>query len=50
MEYMAGGEIKWRNSANQPILLVDQTRRIIRDVVLGLEYRAHAPSLVTHQN
>lgn len=39
MEYMAGGEIKWRNSANQPILLVDQTRRIIRDVVLGLEYR-----------
>ncbi|KAJ3559078.1 hypothetical protein NM688_g563 [Phlebia brevispora] len=38
MEYCAGGEIKWRTKNNEPILRVSQTRRIIRDVILGLEY------------
>ncbi|KAH7884289.1 kinase-like domain-containing protein [Phlebopus sp. FC_14] len=38
MEYLSGGEIKWRNDQNQPILQVDQCRRICRDVILGLEY------------
>lgn len=38
MEYLSGGEIKWRNERNQPVLTVDQCRRICRDVILGLEY------------
>ncbi|KAG5350246.1 hypothetical protein C0989_011950 [Termitomyces sp. Mn162] len=41
MEYLAGGEVKWTNAQNQPILSYDQTRRIIRDAVLGLEYLHH---------
>ena len=39
MEYCAGGEIKWRTSNNEPTLRVNQTRRIIRDVINGLQYR-----------
>ena len=39
MEYLGGGEVKWRTNYNQPVLAVAQTRRIIRDAVLGLEYR-----------
>ncbi|KAI0052316.1 kinase-like protein [Auriscalpium vulgare] len=38
MEYLGGGEIKWRDSLNNPVLRVDQCRRICRDVILGLEY------------
>jgi [calcium/calmodulin-dependent protein kinase] kinase len=38
MEYLSGGEIKWRNEQNEPVLQVDQCRRICRDVILGLEY------------
>ncbi|KAF8554445.1 kinase-like protein [Imleria badia] len=38
MEYLGGGEIKWRNEHHQPVLQVDQCRRICRDVILGLEY------------
>ncbi|RDB29124.1 Serine/threonine-protein kinase ssp1 [Hypsizygus marmoreus] len=41
MEYLAGGEVKWRNEHDQPILSVEQTRRIIRDAILGLEYLHH---------
>ncbi|KAG6901447.1 hypothetical protein C0995_011781 [Termitomyces sp. Mi166 len=41
MEYLAGGEVKWTNEHSQPILSYDQTRRIIRDAVLGLEYLHH---------
>lgn len=43
MEYLAGGEVKWRDDRDQPILSVEQTRRIIRDAVLGLEYRMLFP-------
>lgn len=39
MEYLGGGEIKWRNTSSEPILHVDQARRICRDAILGLEYR-----------
>ncbi|KAJ2917354.1 hypothetical protein MD484_g3075, partial [Candolleomyces efflorescens] len=38
MEYLGGGEVKWRNDDYEPVLSVSQTRRIIRDAVLGLEY------------
>ncbi|KDQ13554.1 hypothetical protein BOTBODRAFT_111440, partial [Botryobasidium botryosum FD-172 SS1] len=39
LEYMAGGEVKWRTAPdNQPLLTVDETRRILRDVILGLDY------------
>ncbi|KAH8100863.1 kinase-like domain-containing protein [Cristinia sonorae] len=41
MEYLAGGEIKWRTTSEEPALRVDQTRRICRDVILGLEYLHH---------
>jgi SNF1-activating kinase 1 len=40
MEFLGGGEIKWRDSESNPVLRVDQSRRICRDVILGLEYRA----------
>ncbi|CCL98645.1 uncharacterized protein FIBRA_00647 [Fibroporia radiculosa] len=41
MEYLGGGEIKWRTMGDEPVLRVDQTRRICRDVILGLEYLHH---------
>lgn len=34
---MVGGEVEWR-SGNHPILSVDQSRHIFRDVVSGLDY------------
>jgi serine/threonine protein kinase len=39
MEYLGGGELRWRNPNHEPVLTVWQTRRICRDVLLGLEYR-----------
>ncbi|KAF5326725.1 hypothetical protein D9619_004067 [Psilocybe cf. subviscida] len=43
MEYMGGGEVKWNDGADKPrpILSIWQTRRIMRDVLLGLEYLHH---------
>ncbi|KAG6840391.1 hypothetical protein C0991_007021 [Blastosporella zonata] len=41
MEFLAGGEVKWTNENQEPILSSHQTRRIIRDAVLGLEYLHH---------
>uniref|UniRef100_A0A0W0EUM7 Putative other/CAMKK/ELM protein kinase n=1 Tax=Moniliophthora roreri TaxID=221103 RepID=A0A0W0EUM7_MONRR len=41
MEHLGGGEIKYTNGENQPILTVDQSRRIMRDAILGLEYLHH---------
>ena len=38
MEYLGGGEVKWRDDKYNPVLTVQQTRRIMRDAVLGLEY------------
>lgn len=38
MEYLPGGEVQWTDEHHQPVLTVFQTRRIIRDVLVGLEY------------
>ncbi|WFD33415.1 non-specific serine/threonine protein kinase [Malassezia cuniculi] len=38
LEYMEGGEIIWRDEDANPVLTVDEARKTIRDVVLGLEY------------
>lgn len=43
MEHLGGGEIKWRTTGDQPILTVNQTRRMFRDAILGLEYRKSFP-------
>jgi hypothetical protein len=43
MEYLEGGEIKWRGP-DKPLLTLEQIRRIVRDVLLGLEYRKSPPS------
>lgn len=39
MEYLGGGEIKWHDGNYRPVLTLVQSRRILRDTVLGLEYR-----------
>ncbi|KAJ3805834.1 kinase-like domain-containing protein, partial [Lentinula aff. lateritia] len=43
MEYLGGGEIQYTSptSPGTPILTVEQTRRIMRDAILGLEYLHH---------
>ncbi|KAK9727625.1 hypothetical protein K7432_001709 [Basidiobolus ranarum] len=41
LEYVDGGEMKWRDEYDQPILSLDSSRQIFRDVVLGLEYLHH---------
>jgi len=46
MEYLGGGEIKWRTDHDEPTLTLAQTRRIMRDAILGLEY---CESFLTHQ-
>nr|GAT43108.1 predicted protein [Mycena chlorophos] len=39
MEYMQGGELQWRDrETHRPLLAMDQTRRVMRDVALGIEY------------
>lgn len=38
MELLGGGEVKWRTEQGEPILRVGQTRRICRDIILGLDY------------
>ncbi|KAG0029318.1 hypothetical protein BGZ81_003899 [Podila clonocystis] len=38
LEYMEGGDVKWKDSEDMPVLLLDEARSIFRDVVLGLEY------------
>ena len=43
LEYMKGGEVKWRTSAREPVLTVEQARSIFRGVVLGLDYRSYLP-------
>jgi hypothetical protein len=46
MEYLGGGEVLWQGKDNKPLLTVGQTRRIMRDALLGLEYRAFTLTLV----
>ncbi|KAK3842503.1 MAG: kinase-like domain-containing protein [Linnemannia gamsii] len=38
LEYMEGGEVRWKDVEDKPILLLDDARTIFRDIVLGLEY------------
>lgn len=38
LEYMSGGQLKWRDADGNPVLNIEQIRSIIRDTVLGLEY------------
>jgi len=40
MENLAGGPVEWTDNTNKPILTLSQIRRIMRDTILGLEYRA----------
>lgn len=39
LEYCEGGEVRWKTEDGHPLLTLDQARRTIRDIVLGLEYR-----------
>ena len=39
MEYLAGGSIQWQSEWKEPLLSLPQTRRIMKDAILGLEYR-----------
>ncbi|KAF8340532.1 kinase-like domain-containing protein [Cantharellus anzutake] len=43
LEYMAGGEVKWRTKTepSRPVLSVKHARSIFRGVLLGLEYLHH---------
>ncbi|KAF9529409.1 kinase-like protein [Crepidotus variabilis] len=41
MEYLAGGPIHWQTPEDKPVLTLKQTRRIMRDAMLGLEYLHH---------
>ncbi|ORZ04556.1 kinase-like domain-containing protein [Lobosporangium transversale] len=38
LEYMEGGEVRWKDTEDKPILPLQDARSIFRDVVLGLEY------------
>ncbi|CAO3651489.1 unnamed protein product [Cunninghamella blakesleeana] len=38
LEYSEGGSILWRNDQDEPILTIDESRRMFNDVVNGLEY------------
>lgn len=41
LEYCEGGEVKWQSATGEPLLTVEQSRRIFRDIVCGLEYLHH---------
>ncbi|KAI8620225.1 kinase-like domain-containing protein [Chytriomyces sp. MP71] len=44
LEYMAGGEVEWRDTSRdppRPVMGPADARRILRDVVCGLEYLHH---------
>ncbi|KAJ3187168.1 hypothetical protein HDU85_007206 [Gaertneriomyces sp. JEL0708] len=40
LEYLAGGDIRWHDQSDppEPVLTIDEARRIFRDVVCGVEY------------
>jgi len=38
LEFMEGGEVHWKDERGFPTLTVDEARKTLRDVVLGLEY------------
>ncbi|KAJ1654364.1 hypothetical protein IWQ61_005693 [Dispira simplex] len=38
LDYLEGGEIRWRDEDDLPLLSLDEIRSIFRDLVLGVEY------------
>ncbi|KAI8986578.1 kinase-like domain-containing protein [Pilobolus umbonatus] len=38
LEYMEHGEVEWRNDYSQPVLSVNTSRSICRDIISGLDY------------
>ncbi|KAI8636596.1 kinase-like domain-containing protein [Parasitella parasitica] len=38
LEYTESGEIEWRDSQDQPVMSVEEARRIFRNIVNGLDY------------
>ncbi|KAF7720853.1 hypothetical protein EC973_005904 [Apophysomyces ossiformis] len=38
LEYIEGGEIEWRDDNDRPVLSIEESRRIFRDIVSGLDY------------
>lgn len=38
MEYVDGGELKWRDEFDKPVVSLDDAKRYFCDVVVGLEY------------
>ncbi|KAF8967854.1 other/CAMKK/ELM protein kinase [Flammula alnicola] len=41
MECLSGGPVEWSGINKEPVLMLQQTRRILRDTILGLEYLHH---------
>lgn len=39
MEHLSGGPVQWTNEDHEPTLTLMQTRRVIRDVIVGLGFR-----------
>ncbi|KAJ1967687.1 hypothetical protein IWQ62_001702 [Dispira parvispora] len=38
LDYLEGGEIRWRDEDDRPLLSLEEIRSIFRDLVLGVEY------------
>ncbi|TFK20774.1 kinase-like protein [Coprinopsis marcescibilis] len=38
LEYLSGGPVEWATPDHTPLLTLEQTRRILRDVILGVEF------------
>lgn len=38
LEYLENGEVKWQKSPGVPMMSLEESMRVFRDVVLGLEY------------
>ncbi|EFI28144.1 other/CAMKK/ELM protein kinase [Coprinopsis cinerea okayama7 len=45
MEYLSGGPVEWSTQDDKPLLTLAQTRRVMRDVILGLEFM-HARNIL----
>lgn len=39
MEYVDGGDLKWKDDLDDPILSLEECKGYFRDMVVGLEYR-----------
>ena len=41
MEYVDGGELRWKDDMDEPILPLDECKTYFRDIVVGLQYCNH---------